>query len=81
MDALIGVAGIVLAAAITPGPNNFVVMDAATRHGLAGAVPAIVGVLLGSAALITVVLAGAAWSAFMPKTSGFDDSWECPKPR
>lgn len=59
MDALIGVAGIVLAAAITPGPNNFVVMDAATRHGLAGAVPAIVGVLLGSAALITVVLAGA----------------------
>ena len=30
------------------------------------------------ALLVMIVLAVAAWSAFMPRTTGFDDSWECP---
>jgi hypothetical protein len=30
------------------------------------------------ALLVAIVLAIAAWSAFMPKVTGFDDSWHCP---
>ena len=30
------------------------------------------------ALLVMIVLALAAWSVSMPKTTGFDASWECP---
>jgi hypothetical protein len=30
------------------------------------------------ALLVVLVLAIAAWNAFMPKVTGFDSSWECP---
>jgi len=59
VEALIGVAAFISVAAITPGPNNLVVMQAAARGGAAGALPAIVGVVLGSLALLAVVVAGA----------------------
>ena len=59
MDALIGAAGAIAAAALTPGPNNFVVMRTAARGGLAAALPAIAGVVLGSLALLALVVAGA----------------------
>ncbi len=59
MEALIGAAGAIAAAALTPGPNNFVVMRTAARGGLAGALSAIAGVVLGSLALLAVVVAGA----------------------
>jgi threonine/homoserine/homoserine lactone efflux protein len=59
MEALIGAAGAIAAAALTPGPNNFVVMRTAARGGLAAALPAIAGVVLGSLALLAVVVAGA----------------------
>lgn len=52
-------AGVVTVAAITPGPNNFIVMAAAARGGLRRALPAISGVLAGSLGLLTLVWAGA----------------------
>ena len=58
MDALMGVAAVVTVGAITPGPNNLVVMRAAARSGAAGALPVIAGVVLGSLALLVLVAAG-----------------------
>lgn len=58
MDALIGVAGFVVVAAITPGPNNLVVMRAAASSGFAGAMPAIVGIVAGGLAMLALVVAG-----------------------
>lgn len=55
---LLGVAGVIAAATLTPGPNNFVVMQAAQR-GVRAALPAIAGVVIGSLALLAVVVAGA----------------------
>jgi threonine/homoserine/homoserine lactone efflux protein len=59
MQALLGVAGLVLVAAITPGPNNLVVLRAAVRAGVIGALPAIAGIAAGSVALLGAVGAGA----------------------
>lgn len=59
MEDLLAAAGALVAAALTPGPNNFVVMRAAARGGLIGALPAITGTVLGSLALLAVVVAGA----------------------
>lgn len=58
-DALIPVIGIVAVAAITPGPNNFIVMAAAARGGPLAAVPAAAGVVVGSLCLLVIVWAGA----------------------
>ncbi len=58
MEALIGTAGIVTAAAITPGPNNFVVMRTAARSGFAGALAAVAGVVLGGLALLGIAVTG-----------------------
>ena len=65
MDALIAAAGILLVGAITPGPNNFVVMTAGARAGITGAFPALAGIILGTLAMTTVVIfgAGAAFAA------------------
>lgn len=59
IDALLGVAGFVTVAVITPGPNNTIVMTAATRGGFAAALPAIAGVVLGSLLLLTLIWLGA----------------------
>ncbi|NTX54810.1 MULTISPECIES: LysE family translocator [Myxococcus] len=56
MDALMGVAGLVAVSAITPGPNNMVVMRAGGRGGVVGALPAIAGVVLGTAVLLTLLM-------------------------
>ena len=58
MDVLFAVFGFVAVAAITPGPNNFIVMGAAARAGLGAALPAIAGVVIGTLALLTLVWAG-----------------------
>lgn len=59
MDAvLIGVAGLIAVTAITPGPNNLVVMRAASHLGFIGALPAITGILAGGLAMLIVVMAG-----------------------
>lgn len=58
MQPLLGICGLLLAGAITPGPNTLVVMRLAARAGWTAALPAILGVASGSAALLTVVAAG-----------------------
>jgi threonine/homoserine/homoserine lactone efflux protein len=52
-----------LIAAITPGPNNLVVMRAAARNGWKAALHAMAGVIAGGLVLLVVVTAGAG-SAF-----------------
>lgn len=58
MAAWMATAGLVAVAAITPGPNNLIVMRAAARSGVRGAAPAVGGVVLGSVALLAVVVLG-----------------------
>lgn len=55
---LIGAAGLLVAGAISPGPNNFVVMREAARAGWRGACRAIGGIVLGSLALLALASAG-----------------------
>lgn len=57
MSAVAGVAGLVTIAAVTPGPNNFIVLRAAARLGIRGAWPAIAGVVLGGLVVLAVALA------------------------
>ncbi len=59
MEPLLAVAGFVSVAALTPGPNNLIVMAAAARGGLGAAAPAIAGVVAGSIALLAIVWSGA----------------------
>ena len=59
MTSLLAILTIVIISAITPGPNNFIVMAAAARGGAAAVVPAIAGVVSGTIALLVVVWAGA----------------------
>lgn len=55
---LLPVIGVLVAAAITPGPNNFMVMDASARGGLAAARRIVLGVVLGSLLLLALIAAG-----------------------
>ncbi len=50
------VAGFVTIAAVTPGPNNLIVLRAASRAGVGGALPAIAGVVLGGLAVLAIAL-------------------------
>ncbi len=59
MQSLLATAGLLLATAITPGPNNLVVLREAGRSGVRGAVAAIGGIMLGGIALLTLTIAGA----------------------
>jgi threonine/homoserine/homoserine lactone efflux protein len=60
METLLAVAGLITVGAITPGPNNFIVLRTAARSGLAGALPAVAGVVLGGLGLLAVATAGGA---------------------
>jgi threonine/homoserine/homoserine lactone efflux protein len=59
MNPLFAMAGLLCVAAITPGPNNLVVLRAAMQTGLRGALPAITGVVLGGLLLLAVIALGA----------------------
>jgi threonine/homoserine/homoserine lactone efflux protein len=59
MRELMPVVGLVVVAAITPGPNNLIVLRAAGRGGVLAAVPAMAGVVAGGLALLALVAAGA----------------------
>lgn len=50
----IPVSGLLLVAAITPGPNNLIVMERASKGGLRAAVRPIVGVVCGSLLLLAL---------------------------
>ncbi|MEX2150485.1 MAG: LysE family translocator [Steroidobacteraceae bacterium] len=58
MGALVPVIGLLFAAAITPGPNNVIVMEAGARGGIAAALGATLGVIAGSLMLLTLVWLG-----------------------
>src|SRR5262245_4024395 len=58
-EVLAAVATVVGVGAITPGPNNIAVMNAAARAGVMGALPAIAGIVFGSLGLLLLVVAGA----------------------
>ena len=53
------VTGVVAVAFVTPGPNNFAVLAAASRGGFAGAAETGAGVIAGTIALVVVSWAGA----------------------
>ncbi|MEP6899628.1 MAG: LysE family translocator [Rhodanobacter sp.] len=59
MDRLIALAGLLCVAAVTPGPNNLVVLRAAGHAGIRAAVPAITGIVLGGLLLLAMVATGA----------------------
>ncbi|MFC5435544.1 LysE family translocator [Rhodanobacter umsongensis] len=59
MDRLIALAGLLCIAAITPGPNNLVVLRAAGHGGIRAAVPAIAGIVLGGLLLLALAVLGA----------------------
>lgn len=59
MDQLLAAAGLLGVAAITPGPNNLVVLRAAGHAGLRGAMPAIVGIVGGGLLLLAIMALGA----------------------
>jgi Putative threonine efflux protein len=65
MDRLIALASLLCMVAITPGPNNLVVLREAGRSGVRGALPAIAGIVLGGLLLLAVMAlgAGAAFAA------------------
>jgi threonine/homoserine/homoserine lactone efflux protein len=52
------VIGVLVVAAITPGPNNFMVMEASARGGAAAASSVVLGIVLGSLGLLTLVSLG-----------------------
>lgn len=58
MSALLPVIGVLTAAAITPGPNNFIVLEAGARRGVLAAGRAIAGVVIGSLVLLALVWGG-----------------------
>jgi threonine/homoserine/homoserine lactone efflux protein len=55
VNGLAGVIGILTVAAITPGPNNFIVMNAGAQRGPGAAAGSIAGVIAGSVVLYVVV--------------------------
>jgi threonine/homoserine/homoserine lactone efflux protein len=57
-DSFIPAIGILFAAAITPGPNNMIVMQAGARGGVAAASAVIFGVVSGSLILLALVWLG-----------------------
>jgi threonine/homoserine/homoserine lactone efflux protein len=60
METLLAVAALVSVGAITPGPNNFIVLQTASRSGVPGSLPAIGGVVLGGLGLLAVAAGGGA---------------------
>jgi threonine/homoserine/homoserine lactone efflux protein len=58
VNGLLPVLGLIAVAAITPGPNNLIVLGAGARGGFAAAVPLILAIVAGSLALLLLAAAG-----------------------
>lgn len=58
MESLLAVTSIAIFAAITPGPNNFIVMQTASKKGTLAVMPLVMGVMSGSVALGGLVWLG-----------------------
>ena len=52
MNLVLGISGLILIAAITPGPNNLMVLQLAGARGVKSAMPAIAGIVAGGLVLI-----------------------------
>ena len=50
--------GLLVVAAITPGPNNLMVMEASARSGAAAASSVVLGIVVGSLGLLALVVLG-----------------------
>jgi threonine/homoserine/homoserine lactone efflux protein len=59
IHSLLPVIGLLFVAAITPGPNNVLVMDASARRGRVAASAVVLGVVLGSLLLLGLLSLGA----------------------
>ncbi len=59
MDPLVATAGLIAVGAITPGPNNLIVLRASADRGWKGALPAAAGIVAGGLALMVAVAEGA----------------------
>ena len=58
MNVAIGISGLIFSGAITPGPNNLVVLQLAGARGIKSALPAIVGIVAGGVVLIGLAQIG-----------------------
>ena len=58
MYRLFAVCGLLCVAAITPGPNNLVVLRASSQGGIRAALPAIAGIVLGGLLLLALAALG-----------------------
>ena len=58
MNVIVGISGLIFIAAITPGPNNLIVLQLARARGLRSALPAIAGILAGGLVLIALTQFG-----------------------
>lgn len=58
MNFEIGISGLIMAAAITPGPNNLLVLQLADERGLRSTLPAIAGIVTGGVAMFTLAQLG-----------------------
>jgi threonine/homoserine/homoserine lactone efflux protein len=71
MNVAIGISGLILIAAITPGPNNLMVLQLAGARGLKSALPAIAGIVTGGLLLIEFAQIGL--GAVTARYPWFDD--------
>ena len=60
MDTLVPLAGFVVAAAVTPGPNNLMVLASGANFGLARTMPHILGIAFGFPVMVVAVGIGVA---------------------
>lgn len=68
MNTAYGIAGLVTVAAITPGPNNFAILQIAASQGLRRAAESIAGVVAGGLVMILIGYAGlTTWIAANPR--------------
>ncbi len=58
MAGAIWLAGVVAIGALSPGPNNLLVMDSAARRGMGGTLPAIAGVVAGTLLQLAILALG-----------------------
>jgi len=70
MSVLLPLAALIFAAAITPGPNNYLILRAALAGGAAAAARAASGVIGGGVAMLLLAFAGVGQSAALGRCIG-----------
>lgn len=58
MNELIWIAGVVALGAVSPGPNNLIVMESGMQRGILRTLPTIGGVVVGTLVQVAIVIAG-----------------------